>query len=110
MEEENFILYTVSPSKNTRENRSLVQATHMTRNDTVFFSVIYHLLYDGKPSFPKEIWGREKMPWNKFIFSTGEELSASNPSLFPVFLMDFGLPATDSNGHAQEWPCCVIIA
>lgn len=59
--------------------------------------------------FQKKYQGGKKMPWNKFIFSTDEELGASNPSSFPVFLMDFGLPATDSNGDAQEWPWCVII-
>lgn len=82
----------------------------MTRKDTVFFSVIYHLLYDGKPSFPKEISGREKIPWNKLVCSTGEEFSDSNPSLFPVFLMDFVLPVTDSDGDAQEWPGCLTVA
>lgn len=60
--------------------------------------------------FQKKYQGGNKIPWNKLIFSTGEELSDSNPSLFPVFLIDFGLLVTDSYGDAQEWPWCAIIA
>lgn len=74
----------------------------MTRKDTVFFSVIYHLLYDGKPSFPKEISGREKKypETNSYLVQVRNSAAQTKPHF--LFLMDFGLLVTDSNGDAQE--------